>query len=230
MGVVEITGTEGTLVIPDPNRFTGRSRSPGPPTSPPDAAPRWENVDVTGVYAERGLGVLDLARAARTGGAPLASGRPRLPRARHPGRHRRGRDPAPRGRGREPGRAGAAGRGRPSTRSRPPCSTRARLGLAGSLTRPVAPDLTCWRGSGTVVRGSGVAYGWWCAGFSDREQYVVVEHSTLLLPCLIGRSRCSGSGVHAMSNCSVWTRCSGTPRASSASSVSWISPGGPQRK
>ena len=29
---------------------------------------------VTGVYAERGLGVLDLARAARTGGRPLASG------------------------------------------------------------------------------------------------------------------------------------------------------------
>lgn len=29
---------------------------------------------VTGVYAERGLGVLDLARAARTGGQPIASG------------------------------------------------------------------------------------------------------------------------------------------------------------
>jgi len=29
---------------------------------------------VTGEYAERGLGVLDLARAARTGGRPLASG------------------------------------------------------------------------------------------------------------------------------------------------------------
>ena len=29
---------------------------------------------MTGVYAERGLGVLDLARAARTGGKPVASG------------------------------------------------------------------------------------------------------------------------------------------------------------
>jgi hypothetical protein len=34
----------------------------------------WHDVEVTGVYAERGLGVLDLARAARTGGKPLASG------------------------------------------------------------------------------------------------------------------------------------------------------------
>ena len=36
--------------------------------------PQWEQVPVTGVYAERGLGVLDLARAARTGGQPVASG------------------------------------------------------------------------------------------------------------------------------------------------------------
>ena len=35
---------------------------------------KWESVPITGVYAERGLGVLDLARAARTGGRPLASG------------------------------------------------------------------------------------------------------------------------------------------------------------
>ena len=33
-----------------------------------------ESVPVTGAYAERGLGVLDLARASRTGGRPLASG------------------------------------------------------------------------------------------------------------------------------------------------------------
>ncbi len=75
MGVVEITGTEGTLVIPDPNRFTGEvkiTRAPAPAAIMDPAV--WEDVPITGVYAERGLGVLDLARAARTGGRPLASG------------------------------------------------------------------------------------------------------------------------------------------------------------
>jgi predicted dehydrogenase len=84
-GVVEVIGTEGTLVIPDPNRFTGEVRIARGPVitdgGDPEAvqaalrAPQtWEDVPVTGVYAERGLGVLDLARAARTGGRPLASG------------------------------------------------------------------------------------------------------------------------------------------------------------
>jgi predicted dehydrogenase len=84
-GVVEIIGTEGTLVIPDPNRFTGEVKiargvsitDGGDPEAVKAAlaAPQvWEDVPVTGVYAERGLGVLDLARAARTGGRPLASG------------------------------------------------------------------------------------------------------------------------------------------------------------
>ncbi|MGI3782843.1 MAG: Gfo/Idh/MocA family protein [Janthinobacterium lividum] len=84
-GIVEVIGTEGTLVIPDPNRFTGEIKiargveitDGGDPEAVKAAlaAPqRWEDVPVTGVYAERGLGVLDLARAARTGGRPLASG------------------------------------------------------------------------------------------------------------------------------------------------------------
>jgi len=84
-GIVEITGTEGTLMIPDPNRFTGEVKIVrGPDLSgTTDAASvqavlraeqTWEDVPVTGAYAERGLGVLDLARAARTGGRPLASG------------------------------------------------------------------------------------------------------------------------------------------------------------
>ena len=84
-GLVEITGTEGTLVIPDPNRFTGEVRiARGPAlagvidsagaTAALRAPQIWEDVPVTGVYAERGLGVLDLARASRTGGRPLASG------------------------------------------------------------------------------------------------------------------------------------------------------------
>jgi len=84
-GIVEITGTEGTLIIPDPNRFTGEVRIARGPAlagvidsegaSEALRAPQiWEDVPVTGVYAERGLGVLDLARASRTGGRPLASG------------------------------------------------------------------------------------------------------------------------------------------------------------
>jgi predicted dehydrogenase len=75
MGVVEITGTEGTLVLPDPNRFTGDVKiTRAPVMAAIGKEPEWEHVPVTGVYAERGLGVLDLARAARTGGKPVASG------------------------------------------------------------------------------------------------------------------------------------------------------------
>ena len=75
MGYVEVTGTEGTMIIPDPNMFTGDvkiTRAPAFAAITED--PQWESVPITGVYAERGLGVLDLARAARTGAAPLASG------------------------------------------------------------------------------------------------------------------------------------------------------------
>ena len=75
MGYVEVTGTEGTMIIPDPNLFTGDVKITRAPTfAAIDDEPQWESVPITGVYAERGLGVLDLARAARTGGAPLASG------------------------------------------------------------------------------------------------------------------------------------------------------------
>ena len=75
MGYVEVTGTEGTMIIPDPNMFTGDVKITRAPVFSAIAEdPQWENVEVTGVYAERGLGVLDLARASRTGGQPLASG------------------------------------------------------------------------------------------------------------------------------------------------------------
>ena len=75
MGIVEVTGTEGTLLIPDPNRFTGDVkivRAPAHVALIQDA--EWQSLPISGAYAERGLGVLDLARAARTGGKPLASG------------------------------------------------------------------------------------------------------------------------------------------------------------
>ena len=72
-------------MIPDPNRFTGRVKITRVPTQTGTtdparaeaaamAPPTWHDVPVTGMHAERGIGVLDLARAARTGGQALASG------------------------------------------------------------------------------------------------------------------------------------------------------------
>lgn len=67
-GFVEITGTEATLRVPDPNRFDGpvRIRRFG------DS--EWREVPVHGAIAGRGLGVLDMARALRTGQEHRASG------------------------------------------------------------------------------------------------------------------------------------------------------------
>ena len=74
-GVVEINGTEGTLVVPDPNRFTGDVKITKAPAWEGLRKPvEWESIPIEGAYAERGLGVLDLARAVRRGGRPLASG------------------------------------------------------------------------------------------------------------------------------------------------------------
>ena len=75
MGVVEITGTEGTLVVPDPNMFTGEVKiTRAPIFSAMGQDPEWEIVPVTGALAGRGTGVLDMARSIRTGSRPLASG------------------------------------------------------------------------------------------------------------------------------------------------------------
>jgi predicted dehydrogenase len=75
MGVVEITGTEGTLIMPDPNGFTGEvkiTRAAGLATAGMD--PEWESVPITGTVAGRGIGVLDMARAIRSSKRHLASG------------------------------------------------------------------------------------------------------------------------------------------------------------
>lgn len=69
VGVLEITGTEATLAPPDPNSFTGDVRIAR------TGASTWESVPVTGVEGGRGIGVLDMARALRTGGRPRATGR-----------------------------------------------------------------------------------------------------------------------------------------------------------
>jgi predicted dehydrogenase len=75
MGVVEITGTEGTLLVPDPNQFTGDVKITRAPTfATIRDEPQWQTVRLTGVLAGRGTGVLDLARCIRSGSPPLASG------------------------------------------------------------------------------------------------------------------------------------------------------------
>ncbi|MFJ9038846.1 Gfo/Idh/MocA family protein [Streptomyces sp. NPDC102406] len=64
----EVIGTEGTLSVPDPNTFGGplRLRANG--------AADWAELPVRGRTDGRGLGVVDMARAIRSGGVPRASG------------------------------------------------------------------------------------------------------------------------------------------------------------
>ncbi|HUZ25251.1 MAG TPA: Gfo/Idh/MocA family oxidoreductase [Streptosporangiaceae bacterium] len=71
-GFVEVSGTEATLALPDPNRFDGeiRVRAAG--------SDDWTAIPAAGATDGRGLGVLDLARALRAGAradaGPRASG------------------------------------------------------------------------------------------------------------------------------------------------------------
>ncbi|APU16448.1 MULTISPECIES: Gfo/Idh/MocA family protein [Actinoalloteichus] len=60
-GVLEVNGTEGTLRLPDPNRFDGvlRLRRPG--------AQEWEDLPTVGATLGRGLGVAEMAEAIRAG-------------------------------------------------------------------------------------------------------------------------------------------------------------------
>ncbi|WP_406150609.1 Gfo/Idh/MocA family protein [Streptomyces sp. NBC_01012] len=75
VGVVEITGTEGTMVLPDPNFFSGDVRiTRGTLAGDDDADPVWHTIPSARVEAGRGLGVLDMARALRTGRPHIATG------------------------------------------------------------------------------------------------------------------------------------------------------------
>ena len=67
-GFVEISGTEGTLVLPDPNGFDGDSKL----WRFGDAEPT--TIAAAGSTYGRGSGVLDLARSLRNGGEVRASG------------------------------------------------------------------------------------------------------------------------------------------------------------
>jgi len=72
-GIVEIAGTEGTLVIPDPNTFGGEISIIRPLKN---AGAVQETLDVPqeGTLTGRGLGVLDMARSIRAGRPHVATG------------------------------------------------------------------------------------------------------------------------------------------------------------
>jgi predicted dehydrogenase len=77
-GIVEITGTEGTMVIPDPNTFGGPITITRPLARvfvPPEPTEQ-EIVDVEqeGVLAGRGVGLLDMVRSIRDGRPHVATG------------------------------------------------------------------------------------------------------------------------------------------------------------
>ncbi|WP_327350564.1 Gfo/Idh/MocA family protein [Streptomyces sp. NBC_01304] len=67
-GFVELTGTEATLALPDPNTFGGQLRLR--PTGSDD----WTVIESQGATDGRGMGVLDMAHSLRTGTAHRASG------------------------------------------------------------------------------------------------------------------------------------------------------------
>jgi predicted dehydrogenase len=77
-GIVEITGTEGTIVIPDPNTFGGPITITRPLTRmfiPPEPIEQ-DVVEVAqeGVLSGRGLGLLDMARSIAAGRPHVATG------------------------------------------------------------------------------------------------------------------------------------------------------------
>ncbi|MCL2586110.1 MAG: Gfo/Idh/MocA family oxidoreductase [Streptosporangiales bacterium] len=67
-GFLEITGTEATLAVPDPNRFDGDLRVRRA------ADEDWTVIGSAGAAAGRGSGVVDMVRAVRLGGPHRASG------------------------------------------------------------------------------------------------------------------------------------------------------------
>ncbi|MGC0249263.1 Gfo/Idh/MocA family protein [Pseudactinotalea sp. Z1748] len=67
-GFVEIAGSEATIALPDPNQFDGQIRLWR------TGSDEWEAIDSTGPAYGRGLGVLEMARAIRSGTGHRASG------------------------------------------------------------------------------------------------------------------------------------------------------------
>lgn len=76
-GVMEIHGTEGSILVPDPNRFIGRTAIVRPLSELSDGQEihqPWIEVAEKGVVAGRGLGLLEMARAIAHDRPHIASG------------------------------------------------------------------------------------------------------------------------------------------------------------
>ena len=76
-GFVEITGTDGAIVLPDPNKFEGASElwtTESWKGVTGEDQPLPEVIEAVGATSGRGLGVLELARAIRAGVPERASG------------------------------------------------------------------------------------------------------------------------------------------------------------
>lgn len=76
-GVVEIHGTEGSIVLPDPNRFEGRAAYVKPLGVFRDGMKteqEWIEVEQQGTVVGRGLGVLDMVRAVAENRPHVATG------------------------------------------------------------------------------------------------------------------------------------------------------------
>jgi predicted dehydrogenase len=76
-GIFEIHGTEGSIVLPDPNRFTGRTGYVQPLGVLRDGMSveqPWIEVEEHGTVVGRGLGVLDMVRSIATDQPHVASG------------------------------------------------------------------------------------------------------------------------------------------------------------
>lgn len=75
-GIVEIHGTEGSLVVPDPNMFEGKVAYVRPFEQLGEVPPpqEWIEVPSQGVVTGRGLGALDMVRAIAEDRPHVASG------------------------------------------------------------------------------------------------------------------------------------------------------------
>jgi predicted dehydrogenase len=76
-GVVEIHGTEGSIVVPDPNRFAGRTAYVKPLATLRDGEEfeqQWIEIPQRGAVVGRGLGLLEMVRAIADNRPHLASG------------------------------------------------------------------------------------------------------------------------------------------------------------
>ncbi|NQX27467.1 Gfo/Idh/MocA family oxidoreductase [Microbacteriaceae bacterium VKM Ac-2854] len=76
-GVFEVHGTEGSLVIPDPNQFEGRNAYVTARTALADGdwgEQEWIEIEQEGVVVGRGLGLLDMVRAIAEGRPHVATG------------------------------------------------------------------------------------------------------------------------------------------------------------